>query len=93
MFGSYLDVGERQIAFLIANVLNLIESRNGVANMQRIRHRLFVQTREGEGGFGQMIDLRSIELAVFRRVRGFPSRLRAALILDLRLINRTAPFN
>ena len=63
MFGSYLDVGERQIAFLVANVLNLIESRNGVANMRRIRHRFFARTRECEGGFGQMIDLRSIELA------------------------------
>ena len=69
MFGSYLDIGERQIAFFIADVPYLIESRDGVANMRRIRHRLFARTREREGGFGQMIDLRSIELAVFRRVR------------------------
>ena len=93
MFGSCLDVGERQIAFFIAGALHLIEARDGVANMRRIRHRLFAQTREREGGFRQMIDLRCIELAVFRRMRRFPSRLRAALILDLRLTRRTAPFN
>src|SRR5580704_12653509 len=52
MFGSYLDVGERQIAFLIADVLYLIESRDRVANMRGIRHRLFARTREREGGFG-----------------------------------------
>ena len=61
--------------------------------MRGVRHRLFARTREREGGFGQMIDLRSIELAVFRRVRRSSSRLRAALILDLRLIHQTAPFN
>ena len=34
MFGGYLDIGERQIAFLIADVLYLIESRDGVANSE-----------------------------------------------------------
>jgi hypothetical protein len=52
--------------------------------MRRIRHRLFARTRKRKGGFGQLIDLRRIELAGFRRARSFPSRLRAALILDLR---------
>jgi hypothetical protein len=32
-------------------------------------------------------------LAVFRRARGFPSRPRAAFLLDLRSIHRTAPFS
>ena len=37
----------------------------------------------------QMIDSRRIELVVFRRVPRLPSRLRAAIILDLRLTHRT----
>src|SRR5579863_2716086 len=92
MFGSLLYVCERQIAFLIANVLYLIESRDGVANMRRIRHRLFARTREREGAFGQMVHLRSVKLAVFRRLRGSPGRPRAAFILDFCSIHRTAPF-
>jgi hypothetical protein len=82
MFGSLLYVCERQIAFLVANVPYLIESRDGVANMRRIRHRLFARMREREGTFGQMVHLRSVKLAVFRRLRGSPGRPRAAFILD-----------
>jgi hypothetical protein len=43
VFRGFLDADERQIAFRIANVLYLIEARDGVANMQRIRHRLFAR--------------------------------------------------
>jgi len=68
------DVGERELALLIAHILHLIEPSDRVADVRCVRHRLFPRRGKGERAVRQRIDPRGIELAMLLRTRRSPSR-------------------
>src|SRR5277367_2705964 len=77
MFGRLLYVGEGQGAVVIGDIFDLIESRDGVANVLGISHRLFTLLREGEHRIGQVAFGCQFPMLLMR----LPGRLHRELLL------------
>src|SRR5580698_1333345 len=77
MFGRLLDVGEGQGSILVGDVFDLIESRDGVANVLRVGHRLFALARKREHSVGQVAFGCQFPILLMR----LPGRLHRELLL------------
>src|ERR1700679_869303 len=77
MFGRLLDIGEGQGPIVVGHVRDLVESRDGVANVLRVGHRLLALARKREHRVGQVAFGCKFPMLLM----GLPGRLHRELLL------------
>jgi hypothetical protein len=66
VFGCGFDIGERLFPLLVGDVLDLVETGEGIADMRRVVERFFAFVGECERGGGKFVALICVEgLIVF----------------------------
>src|SRR5262249_7759011 len=68
MLGRLLDIGEGELALLVRYADSLIETRNRVPDMARVRQRLFALLRKGKHAVGKIAPLSEFSMLLM----GFP---------------------